>query len=176
MSQAADQVKWCLKKAEKELEECKRLGKHPKHRGLVKKEPDIYTAKKHIDKAEHDLKAAILNQQHNFHDWTINIGFYVVYHCFLAIASKFGYTSGNQTCTIALIQWLKEEGKIKFNEEFIDILKYHDTKNEKEDKVIELREEYTYGIETKVDETKVKKIIDMSKRIIDATKDIVYEN
>ncbi len=36
MSQASKQVEWCLSKAKKEIEECKKLGKRAKHRGLLK--------------------------------------------------------------------------------------------------------------------------------------------
>ncbi|MFH1682271.1 MAG: hypothetical protein ABIA37_00590 [Candidatus Woesearchaeota archaeon] len=57
MSQAAKQVEWCLNKAKKEIEECKQLGKRPKHRGLVKADPDLDEAKHHLAKAEHNLGA-----------------------------------------------------------------------------------------------------------------------
>ena len=53
MSQASNKVKWCLKKAKKELEES------DMHRGLVKTDSNIELAKKHIIKAEHNLKAAL---------------------------------------------------------------------------------------------------------------------
>lgn len=36
MSQASKHVGWCLKKANKEIEECKKFGKKLKHRGLLK--------------------------------------------------------------------------------------------------------------------------------------------
>ena len=36
MSQASKHVEWCLKKAEKEIEECKKLGKRQKNRGLLR--------------------------------------------------------------------------------------------------------------------------------------------
>ena len=49
MSHALNKVKWCLRKAEQELEES------GLHRGLVKLEEDAELAKKHIAKAEHNL-------------------------------------------------------------------------------------------------------------------------
>ena len=51
MSQASKHVKWCLNKAKKEIEECKRQGKGLKHRGLLKIDPDIDEARKSLFKA-----------------------------------------------------------------------------------------------------------------------------
>jgi len=45
MSQASKHVEWCLNKAKKEIEECKKLGKRVKHRGLLKNDPNIDEAK-----------------------------------------------------------------------------------------------------------------------------------
>jgi hypothetical protein len=54
---AKNKVEWCLKKAEKELE------KEQKHRGLVKTAPDIDKVRNHIEKAEHNVKAALYLQK-----------------------------------------------------------------------------------------------------------------
>ena len=126
MSQAHNHVKWCLAKAEKEIEESKKLGKSPKHKGLLKIKPNIQESEGHIAKAEHNLKAVTRFKEIGFSDWSIAAGFYSIYHCFLAIASKFGYESKNQTCTVALIEWLKEDGKVNINSRFIDMLKQAD--------------------------------------------------
>ena len=93
MSHASNQIKWCLNKANKDIEECKKLGKREKHRGLLEIEPDIEMAKKHIEKAKHNLKAIDYLLKGNFSDVTFSMIFYSMYHCFLAIASKFGYES-----------------------------------------------------------------------------------
>lgn len=52
MSQASKQVKWCLNKAKREIEECEKLGKRKKHKGLLEIEPDIEIAKQHIKKSK----------------------------------------------------------------------------------------------------------------------------
>ncbi len=176
MSQASNHVKWCLAKAEKEIEASKRLGKSPKHKGILKIEPDIGEAEGHIAKAEHNLKAVTRFKEIGFSDWSIAAGFYSIYHCFLAIASKFGYESKNQVCTVALIEWLKEENKVDIDSRFIDMLKQADIEEIQESKVIEMREEYTYG--TKVsfeDDIKINKIKADCREIIDKTKSIVYK-
>lgn len=175
MSQSSKHVKWCMNKAEKELEECKRLGKRPRHRGLIKTEPSIYRAKEHIEKAEHDFRALMLNKENGFYDWAINIGFYVIYHCFLAIAIKFGYESRNQTCTISLIEQLNEEGRIDIDARFIDMLKYEEDAEKEHSRVIELREEYTYGVKISADEAKIVDLIETCREMIDVTKEMVYK-
>ena len=98
MSLAENKVNWCLKKGEKELKEGK------KQRGLIKKEKDIEDAKNHISKAEHNLSAISYFDKGGYSDWSISAIFYCLYHCFLAIASRFSYESRNQECTIALIR------------------------------------------------------------------------
>ena len=176
MSQAAKHFKWCLNKALKEIEECKKNGKRLKHRGLLKTKPDIDGAAKHIKKAEHNFNAISSFKEIGFSDWSIVAGFYCIYHCFLAIAVKFGYDSRNQTCTIALMELLKEDDKISIDQKFIEMLKEADIEEIQENKVIEMREDYTYGIEISVeDETKINDLIKISKEMIDKTKDIVFK-
>lgn len=176
MSQASNHVRWCLNKAKKEIEKCKKLGKRPKHRGLLKIEPDISEARKHLTKAEHNLKAISSFKEIGFSDWSVSAGFYCVYQCFLAIAVKFGYESRNQICTLALIEYLKEEGKIDIDGKFIDMLKQEDIDKEIGNKVVDMREDYAYGVKISVeDETKIYDLIKNCKEIIDVTKNIVFE-
>jgi len=176
MPQAYNHIKWCLNKAKKEIEECKKLGKNPKHRGLLKITPDINKARSHIKKAEHNLNAIRRFKEIGFSDWSIAAGFYSIYHCFLAIAAKFGYESRNQTCTIALMDWLKEEGKINIDERFVDMLRYEDIGEAQESSVIDMREEYTYGAEISFEnETEIKELIETCREMIDIAKRIVFE-
>ena len=91
MSQASKQVDWCLNKARKEIEECKRLGKRPKHRGLLKIKPNLEEAKEHIEKAEHNLQVTEYLKKGDFLDISISTIFYSMYHCFLASKINFFY-------------------------------------------------------------------------------------
>lgn len=176
MLQASKHVKWCLDKAKKEIEECKRSGKRVKHRGLLRVNPNIDSAKKHIGKAEHNLNAISQFKEIGFSDWSIVAGFYSIYHCLLAIAIRFGYESRNQACTIALMNHLKEEGKVVINTKFINLLKDADIEEIQENKIIEMREDYTYGIEISVkDESKIKNLIKTCKEAIDTTKGVVFK-
>ena len=65
MSRSSRQVDWCLRKAQKELDECKKLQKRPKHRGLIKGTQNKEEAKNHIKKAEQNLALA-LSLQNSF--------------------------------------------------------------------------------------------------------------
>ena len=177
MSQASNHVTWCINKANKEIKECKTLGKHLKHRGLLEINADVKKAKDHINKSEHNLKAVRKFNQVGFSDWSITAGFYSIYHCFLAIAVKFGYESRNQTCTIALIEHLNEQGKINVPQKFIDMIKYEEAEERHESTIIEMREEYTYGIETSVkDSEEIDLLVKNCQDMIDLTKQIVYGN
>ncbi len=175
MSQASKQVEWCLRKAEKEIEECKKQGKKPKHRGLLKINQDIKEAREHLEKAEHNMKAAINFEKTGFSDWSASAFFYTMYHCFLAISAKFGYESANQTCTVALIEYLNEEEKINIDKEFIEMFKYEKSKEAEENSIIEIREDYTYGTKIALNKQKVEELTQKCKKLIDITRSIVIE-
>lgn len=163
MSQASKQVDWCLKKAQ---------GRKPRHRGLLKVEPNTEEAKEHIAKAEHNLDVTEYLVKGRFTDTSIGTVFYTMYQCFLAIASKFGYESGNQACTIALMEHLKEESRISIDDKFIKYFKYEDDKIK--ESVIEMREDYTYGTDIKIDKSKIDFFVKECKELIDITKEIVH--
>ncbi|MBI5398400.1 hypothetical protein HZB03_02950 [Candidatus Woesearchaeota archaeon] len=173
MSQSSKHVEWCLNKAEKEIKECEKLGKRPKHRGLSRVNPSINEAKKHLAKAEHNLLGITRFKEIGFSDWSMSAGFYCIYHCFLAIAAKFGYESSNQTCTISLMRSLKENNKILLDEKFIDLLEHEKTD---EGSIIDLREDYTYGVQVSVkDEARINELKKTCKDLVDITKQIIYE-
>ncbi|MDD5015442.1 MAG: HEPN domain-containing protein [Atribacterota bacterium] len=173
MSQASKQVIWCLNKAKKEIEECKKLNKRLKHRGLLEVQQNDEVANGHIEKAQHDLKATEYLLKGKFSDVGAGTIFYAMYHCFLAIAAKFGYESGNQTCTISLIEYLKEQGKINIDAKFIELFKYED-KPMQDGSAIDIREDSTYGIKIAANEKKIDELVFMCKQLIDSTKEIVY--
>ena len=109
MTHATNKIQWCLDKAKKELK-----AEH-KHRGLLQVAPDEKRAREHLAKAEHNLQATFYLYEGGYTDWCSSSLFYTIYHCFLAILIKFGYESGNQECTFALIENLIEEKKIRFD-------------------------------------------------------------
>lgn len=174
-SQASKHLDWCLNKAEREVAECKKQKKKIRHRGLLKIEPDKKLALGHLQKARHNLELFRFLRKNKFSDWSITAGFYTLYHCFLAIAVKYGYESKNQTCTIALIETLQEQGKISINQDIIDFMKYDEGENNSEHSIIELREDYTYGVDLEVnDKEQLDRIEKLCVEFIDSAKNIIY--
>ena len=168
MSQASNKVKWCINKAKRELEESSL------HRGLVEGEEDKEAANKHITKAEHNLKAALYFEKGGFSDWSVSAFFYCIYHCFLAIARRYGYESRNQECTIALVEMLKEEGKIDIDEKFIDALKISEPEEKHESTIIELRENFQYTTDLDFKEKEeFNNLVELCKEAINKTRDII---
>ena len=142
----------------------------------MKVNPSLDEAKKHLAKAEHDFEAITKFKEIGFSDWSMSAGFYCIYHHFLAIAAKLGYESSNQTCTIALMRHLKEIGKIDLDEKFIEALEYEEIGEAKENSVIELREDYTYGVQLTVkDEAKINQLKQICIELIDITKEIIFK-
>lgn len=170
MSQAKNKVRWCLNKAKKEIEE------GIKHRGLVEINQDMDEAKNHIKKAEHNFKAVVLLEESGFLDWSVNAIFYTIYHCFLGIITKFGYESRNQECTIALVEHLKEQKKINVSAEIIEALKYVEQEEKEQKRAIELREDFQYGTETKIEDKTLSELKELCQKAIEETKKIIYNN
>ena len=167
MSKAKNMVKWCLNKAKKELE------KGSKHRGLVKTQPAEDKVQEYIRKAEHNLEVFMINKEHGFYDWTINIGFYVMYHCCLAILAKFGYESRNQECTLALVESLIEDKKI--DEDFGRHMRYikSNTMEKEEETLMPMREKYQYTPIIEIDEQKVEELLGICQDMLKDTKGVI---
>ncbi len=92
MPQIANHLKWCLKDA----------------RRLVKATPDTGLAQKHVKKSEYNYGVLQTLERLKIYDWALNVGFYAIYHCFLALLAKFGYQSRNQACTITVLLTLNK--------------------------------------------------------------------
>ena len=170
MSQASNRVDWCLKKAEKEIEE-KGI-----HRGLIKKETDIAMAENHIRKGEHNLNAATYFDKGGYSDWSASAFFYCVYHCFLAIVRKFGYESRNQECTIAFIEMLKEREEIDLDSKFVSMLKIVNIEETGESSLIQLRENFQYSVEMEFKEKEeFNRLNSLCREMINAAKEIIHD-
>ncbi len=167
MSHAKNKVSWCLKKAEKELSE------GDKHRGLVKINPDMKLAREHISKAEHYLRATDYLKKGNFSDISASTVFYSMYHCLLAISLKFGYESRNQECTFALMHNLVEDGKIDFDKNVLDKISSLDTDKSEAKTIVELREQYQYGVGLSIRDDIYDELFALAQNVIDKAKRII---
>lgn len=169
MSHSKNKLNWCLKKAEKELKQGE------KHRGLINIKSDMKKAKEHILKAEHYLKATDYLKKGNFSDISTSTVFYSMYHCLLAIAAKFGYESGNQECTFALVSTLIEEGKINFEQSLLDRISQLEVQEDTQTSV-EIREQYQYGTSLSIkDDNLYYKLFSLAQDVLSKTKIIIEE-
>ncbi|MEK6903431.1 MAG: HEPN domain-containing protein [Nanoarchaeota archaeon] len=168
MSQAEKKVQWCLKKATKELKE------QGIHRGLVQVEPNKNQVKMHLDKAQHNFNAALFFDKHGYSNWSASAFFYCAYHCCLAIIRKHGYESRNQECTLAVIEFLREEGIIEFDQSFIDMLLIAKA-NEVDVSIIGIREDFQYGVERTFANREVfTRLSETCKNMLEKTRSVVY--
>ena len=162
MTHAENKIEWCLKKAEKE-------GR--KHRGLKRIKPNKQEAKKHIEKAEHNIQVMKYLIDGEFYDWVIPVVFYTHYHSLLAVLQKFGYESRNQECTFAVIEELIEKKKIIIEKE--EISKIFMNEDFKEIDMVNLRERFQYGTETMFEKEKIEEMQSESIRFLEKIKTII---
>lgn len=167
MSHAKNKVEWCLNRAKKELQEGK------KHRGLVKVEADLEKAREHLSKAERNLKVTLYLHRGAFTDWCSSSLFYMIYHCFLAILTKYGYETRNQECTFALIASFIEDGKITIAQEDLEkvtTLNITETQ-ESPETAVSIREDYQYSTKVSLENKEYQELLQLAKRILDKTKE-----
>ena len=150
MPQIEEHLKWCLKNP----------------RRLIKTKVDLDLAQKHIKKSEYNYKVVQELEKLKIYDWALNVGFYSIYHCFLALLAKNGYESRNQACTITALLTLINEGKLNLDK---DLVVQFDTLDVEKDitnpTVRESRELSTYGVETSIDLQQLKKIKELALKM-----------
>lgn len=143
MSQVDNHLKWCLKD----------------ERRLVKTKPDLESAQKHMKKSEYNYGVVQTLEKLKIYDWALNIGFYSIYHCFLAILSKHGYESKNQSCTITVLLNLIDQKKLNLDKELVLQFDTLEVEKDMTSPTIRMeREISTYGVETSVDLQQLKHI------------------
>ena len=170
MSHVDRKVKWCLKKAEKELQEGN------KHRGLIKRSPDLVLAHKHILKAEHNLKAVVRFKEIGFSDWSAPATFYAIYHALLAVLVKQGYESRNQECTFALIYHLIETKQIRLDEKLIaEIHALQPEETHEKPTIVDVRESEQYGVSLSLEDNTYNRLLSIAKEILDQVKVFIEE-
>ena len=142
MPRIDEHLKWCLKDS----------------RRLIKTKTDPDLARKHIKRSEYNYGIMQTLERLKIYDWAFNVGFYAVYHCFLAILAKHGYESRNQACTITVLITLINEKKLDLNKDLITQFDTLDAENITNPTIRESRELFTYGVETSIDLQQLKKL------------------
>ena len=160
MSQVDNHLKWCLKDEKR----------------LVKIKPDLELAQKHLKKSEYNYGILQKLEKLKIYDWALSIGFYSIYHCFLAILAKYGYESKNQSCTITVLLSLIEQEKLKLEKDLV--LQFDTLEIEKDiaSPTIRMEREFsTYGVETSIDSQKVKNVKELIVKVQRETIRILVE-
>jgi uncharacterized protein (UPF0332 family) len=143
MPQIDEHLKWCIK--------------DPKR--LIKIKPDLDLAQKHIKKSEYNYKVVQDLERLKIYDWAFNVGFYAVYHCFLAILAKYGYGSRNQACTITVLHTLIDDEKLDLDKDLVIQFGTLDIEKDITNPTVrERRELSTYGVETSIDLQQLKEM------------------
>ena len=163
MGHLENKIEWCLNKAKKE---------GSKHRGLKEVSLDDEKSNKHIEKANHNLKAMLYMIEGNFLDWAVSCSFYSMYHCLLAILAKYGYESRNQECTFVAIEYLIKNKKIELDMQLIKKIASFEDNLESED-VLNLREKFQYGTEAAVDDAKINELVRDTKEFVIIVREII---
>lgn len=150
MPKIDDHLKWCLKDSNR----------------LVKVKPDEKLAQEHLDKSEYN--AEVLRELENLkrYDWALNVGFYSIYHCFLAILAKYGYESKNQSCTITVLLKLIDDKKLDLDKDLI--LQFDTLEVDKEAAKPTIRQEReisTYGVKSAIGTKELDDVKEIIKKV-----------
>ncbi len=145
------------------------------HRGLRVVTPDIFLACKHLEKAEHNLKATYFLYDSLYKDWCASTLFYTIYHCFLAILIKEGYESKNQECTFVVIENLINEERLNITHDDFSLICSLDELTLTTRTILSFREEYQYSVHLSINDDLYRSCSDIAKRILDISKEYVEE-
>ena len=116
-------------------------------------------AQKHVKKSEYNYEVVQTLENLKIYDWALNVGFYSIYHCFLAILAKYGYESRNQACTISVLLTLINEKKLDLDKDLVNQFDTLDIEQNITNSTVRAsRENSTYGVETSVDLHQLKRI------------------
>ncbi len=163
-----DKLKECFSNAKKDEEKGK------KHKGLLFTKLNNKEAEEYVKKAKKNLEICDVYKQMRLDYKIPEEWFYTLYYCALAILSKFGVESRSQRCTALFLRYLKDNGLIEYDDEFIDRITVYSDKEEKSD--VDQREEARYGSAVKSEEVmhKYNMMVEVCKRAINQCEEIVF--
>jgi len=129
---------------------------------------------KNIAKAKTNLGLCDFYKEKGFDYKIPEEWFYTLYYCALAILSKFGIESRSQKCTAIFLKYAKDNGLINYNDEFIDRITVHSSKEEKSD--VDEREtaRYSSSMQSKEIESKYEYMTNICKKAISQAEEIVF--
>jgi len=163
-----DKTRDCFVNAKKAEEKGK------KHKGLLIVRRNDKKAEEYISKAKTNLATCDLFKARRLDYKIPEEWFYTLYYCALAILAKFGVESRSQRCTALFLKYIKEKGLIDYDGDFIDRITVHSEKEQRS--IVDEREDARYGSSVQSQEIieKYSMMMDICKRCISQTEDIVY--
>ena len=154
-----DKISKCLKEGKK----------GERHKGLKKIDISEEDIKGYLNKAVHNFKAMTEFQKIGFSDWSASAAFYCLYHCLLALLTKEGIESRNQSCTFAYIEDMIVKKKISLTkEELKEIFDKNVTEDLEHSKMIlDIRENMQYSIKTNLENNEFIELKERTKKLFD---------
>ena len=153
------------------LNECFKEGEKggERHKGLKKIELNANLIDEHLKKAGHNLNAITEFKNIGYSDWSASASFYALYHCLLALLTKFGYQSRNQNCTFAFVEDLINRKKIPLNlEELKEIFDRDITEDlSHSEEILDIRETMQYSFKTSLNDKEFNKLLERTKLLFD---------
>jgi len=154
-----DKLKKCLKEGERDK----------RHKGLRKINLSEKDINGYIKKAIHNFNAIDVFYRTGYSDWSASASFYSLYHLLLALISKKGFESRNQSCTFALIEDMINKKEINLTkDELKEIYDKDVTKNlEHSRKILDIRENMQYSVKTFLEKQEFEHLKQRTKFLFD---------
>ncbi len=150
--------------------------KGKKHKGLFITQPNKNVAEEYLVKAKMNLELCDLFKIKEFYYKIPEEWFYTLYYCALAILAKFGVESRSQKCTAVFLKYVKDKGLIEYDNEFIERIIVHRSKEEKSD--VDEREtaRYSSSIKSQEVESKYEFMTNLCKKAISQCEEIIFSD
>src|SRR3989344_1678880 len=163
-------VKDCFVNAQKDEEKGK------KHKGLLLVGRDNKKAEEYVQKAKTNLSICDLYKKQRLDYKIPEEWFYTMYYCALAILAKFGVESRSQKCTALFLRYVKDQGLIDYDNEFIGRIMVYKDKEEETD--VDEREKARYGSSVQSEEImqRYASMMVVCRRCISSCEEIVFSD
>lgn len=149
------------------LEKCFKEGEKPgeRHKGLRKIEISESTITNYTKKAYHNFRAITDFKNFGYSDWSASAAFYSLYHLLLAIISKKGFESRNQSCTFTLIESMIDSGEISLTKDELKEIFDSDVTEDlaHSSKILDIRENMQYSARTSMEEKDFRSIFERTE-------------
>lgn len=147
-----------------------------KHKGLLVTRPNQKEAEDFINKAKKNLGLCLIYKKEGFDYKISEEWFYTLYYCALAILAKFGVESRSQRCTALFLRYVKDNGVIDYNDEFINRIMVYREKEEKSNVDEREKARYSSAVKIKEVEEQYEKMMKLCKEAISQCEEIVFSD